>query len=133
MPEFTISTAKSEEVIDMTERVESIVRKSGVKEGLCLVYVPHTTACVLITEADGAVEQDVLNSLSSIVPKSSKYRHEHGAPGHGASHVKAALLGPSKAIPVSEGSLKLGTWQRIVFFELDGPRERRIIVELVGK
>ncbi len=133
MQEFHIPSTEKEQIMDITETVEAIVGKSGIKEGFCLVYVPHTTASIIVLEADGAVEKDILNSLSAIVPKNKQYNHDPSAPGHGASHVKSAFLGPSRLFPVSEGCLKLGTWQHIAICEFDGPRERHVIVELVGK
>ncbi len=134
MEEIRISTTERNEILDITPKVAEAVISSGIKEGICLVYAPHATAAILIMEADGAVENDVLRSLSAIVPNSAKYEHSHGPAGHGASHVKSAVLGPSKAIPVSEGRLQLGTWQSIVFCELEGPRsDRKVLVQVVGR
>ena len=114
--------------------MERVVSSSGVKEGLCLVYAPHTTASILIMEADGRVEKDVLNSLSHLVPNNISYSHSHGSEGHGASHVKSSLFGPSEVIPIAKGRLCLGTWQRITFCELDGPRsDRKAYVQVVGR
>jgi secondary thiamine-phosphate synthase enzyme len=134
MHEIRISTAKKNEIIDITDKVTEIVAKSGVKDGICLVYAPHATAAILLMEADGAVEKDVLNSLSHMVPNNRDYAHQHGEQGHGASHVKSALFSPSEAIPVRNSRLQLGTWQNIAFFELDGPRsDRRVLIQVVGR
>jgi secondary thiamine-phosphate synthase enzyme len=133
MHEIRLSTSRKSEIIDITDKVQEIVDKSNVKEGICLVYAPHATAAILLMEADGAVEQDILNSLSHMVPNNVNYRHQHGSLGHGASHVKSALLSPSEAIPVQNSKLKLGTWQNIAFCELDGPRsDRKVLVQVIG-
>ncbi|MFH1181578.1 MAG: secondary thiamine-phosphate synthase enzyme YjbQ [Candidatus Woesearchaeota archaeon] len=133
MFEFGVPSSRKNEVIDITERVEALVQSSGVKEGICLIYAPHATAAILIMEADGLVEKDTLNSLSNMVPNSSTYAHSPGSE-HGSAHVKSALFGCSKAVPVSKGALKLGIWQNICFCELDGPRsDRKVIVEVVGR
>jgi secondary thiamine-phosphate synthase enzyme len=132
MAEFGVSTSRKNEIIDITDRVSSIVHESGIKEGICLVYAPHATAAILVLETDGLVEKDVLDSLSNMVPNNSVYAHSPGS-GHGSAHVKSALFGCSKAVPVSKGVLNLGTWQSIALCELDGPRARKVIVEVVGR
>lgn len=151
MKELHIPPTENNGIVDITDGVASAVAASGVKEGICVVFAPHATAAILVLELDGMVEKDVLGSLSTIVPKNGKYAHNHGTPGHGASHVKAALLGPSKSIPVKGGRLQLGTWQSIAqvasatahsraggstcaFCELDGPRsDRKVLVQVVGR
>lgn len=135
MKEISLSTTKKDEIIDITAKVEEVVANSGVKECICLIFAPHATAAILLMEADGAVEKDILNSLSNIVPKDAKYAHRYGPdPDHGAAHVKSAILGPSKAVPVVKGRLQLGTWQSIAFCELDGPRsDRKVIAQVVGR
>ncbi|MBI2145546.1 YjbQ family protein [Candidatus Woesearchaeota archaeon] len=134
MKEISLSSTEKQQIIDITGKVEGIVAKLGVKNGICLVFIPHTTAAVLLLEADGMVEKDVLRSLSNIVPKTASYAHEHGSPGHGAAHVLGAILGHSRVIPVEDGKLKLGTWQRVAFCEFDGPRtDRKVRVQVVGK
>ncbi|MBN2454845.1 YjbQ family protein [Candidatus Woesearchaeota archaeon] len=133
MEEISISTGARREIIDITSEVEAIVAKSGVKEGICVVYAPHATAAILIMEADGLVEKDVLSSLSNLVPNDDRYEHSHGSEGHGASHVKSSLFSPSESIPVSKGKLRLGTWQSIAFCELDGPRsDRKALIQVIG-
>lgn len=134
MHEIKVSSTRNTEIIGITDEVAAAVAKSAVNEGICLVFVPHTTASVIIIEADGAVEQDILNSLSNIVPKNTKYVHQYGSePAHGAAHVKSAILGSSQAIPVKDGKLQLGTWQSICFCEFDGPRsDRKVYIEVVG-
>jgi secondary thiamine-phosphate synthase enzyme len=134
METIALSTSARNQVIDLTDKIEKIVADSGVKEGICLVYAPHATAAIMVLELDGAVENDVLRSLSSLVPNSGEYEHSHGPKGHGSSHVKSALLGSSRSVPVSGSKLQLGTWQSIAFCELDGPRDgRKVFVQVVGK
>lgn len=113
---------------DITSLVSREVEGSGLKEGLCLVFVPHTTAGVTINEgADPSVRQDILDFLTRLVPASGNYRHSEG---NSDSHIKATLVGSSVSIPIEKGRLALGTWQSIFFCEFDGPRSRRVIVSL---
>ncbi len=129
MPEFTIRTQARQEMRDITERVREAVGRSGVRSGLCLVYVPHATAAVAINEnADPAVCQDILDALGRMIPQGG-WRHDR-IDQNAAAHIKAAILGPSEAVPVRDGQLVLGTWQSVMLVELDGPRERRVIVEV---
>ncbi len=125
-----ISKAR-EQMIDITESVESLVRKAGVKDGICIIYVPHTTAALTVNEnADPAVPQDILAMLSRLVPRDDpKYRH---AEGNSDGHIKSSLLGFSHAIPISNSRLTLGTWQGIFFCEFDGPRKRSVLVQVVA-
>jgi len=126
--EIILRSTRNVEFIDITSRVQEAVSASGVKEGICLVYVPHTTAGVTINEnADPSVVADLIDKLSELVPQSSAYRHREGnAPGH----IKSTLVGCSVSIPVSGGKLMLGTWQGVFFCEFDGPRERRVIIRV---
>jgi secondary thiamine-phosphate synthase enzyme len=131
MPELTIRTRKTQEMIDITSQVGEVVRSSGVASGLCLVYVPHATAAIVINEnADPNVCQDILDALGRMVPEGA-WRHDR-VDNNAAAHIKATILGPSQAIPVREGGLRLGTWQSVMLVELDGPRDRTVIVEVRG-
>jgi secondary thiamine-phosphate synthase enzyme len=123
MKKLEVSTAAHEEMVDITARVEEEVSRAKVKSGLCLVYVPHTTAAVTINEnADPTVRQDILMTLRKAVPDSLPYAHTEGnSPGH----AKSTLVGASIMIPIEDGRLALGTWQGIFFCEFDGPRRRR--------
>src|ERR1043165_5051777 len=125
-----LQTRGRNEIVDITPIVAQIVRDSGVAEGLCVVYVPHTTAAVPINEhADHDVNQDLLKKLSDLVPEhESYYRHNQG---NSASHVKTSLVGPSVTIIIEGGSLVLGTWQGIQFCEFDGPRTRTFHVKIL--
>lgn len=118
------------EFIDITRDVEGALGESGVKEGVCYVYVPHTTAGVTINEgADPSVQKDILNSLSRLVPANAGYLH---AEGNSDAHIKSSLVGASACVPISGGKLALGTWQAIYFCEFDGPRHRRAVVKFIS-
>ena len=127
---FEVSTQGQTQFIDITQQVRTAVRDSGVKGGICLVFVPHTTAAVTINEnADPDVTDDILMEVNKIVPLRDRYRHSEG---NSAAHIKSSLFGASEMIPVRNGDLLLGTWQGVYFAEFDGPRRRRVEVEIVG-
>jgi secondary thiamine-phosphate synthase enzyme len=129
MAEFSVRTRKQQEMVDITGRVTDLVQQSGIREGICLVYVPHATAAVAINEnADPNVCEDILDALAGLIPE-GKWRHDR-IDNNAAAHIKATILGPSEAVPVHEGRLRLGTWQSLMLVELDGPRERTILVEV---
>lgn len=130
MNEFPVRTRGRDELVDITNEVQAVVTDSGVQEGMCFVYVPHTTAGVTINEgADPAVRRDIVMELDRIVPHEHGYSHMEG---NSAAHIKTALVGSSESIMVSGGSLVLGTWQAIYFCEFDGPRTRRVQVRVVA-
>ena len=126
-----IGTKNSVEVIDITGRVEQNLRENGTENGICLVYSLHTTTGLTINEADAAVKNDILNLLERIAPKGAGYQHDRGD-GNAHAHLQSTLLGNSVIIPVENGRLVLGTWQRILFFELDGPRRRSIFIRIIA-
>ncbi len=127
---MTVRSRQHDDVIDVTDRVAQAVTESGVKTGLCHVYVPHTTAGVFINEnADPDVMADVVATLAALVPWDDHYRH---AEGNAAAHIKSTLIGTSQTIPVRNGRLALGRWQGIYFAEFDGPRERHFQVTVLG-
>jgi len=129
MTELRIRTAAKREMVDLTARVVEIVARSGLAEGLCSVYVPHATAAVVINENDDPnVCTDVLDALDRLIP-AGIWRHDR-VDGNAASHIQATLLGPGETIPVKDGLLQLGTWQAVMLVELDGPRERRVLVSV---
>ncbi|MGD8260986.1 MAG: secondary thiamine-phosphate synthase enzyme YjbQ [Desulfobacterales bacterium] len=126
---FAVKTRERTELIDITSDINRIVQKSGVAQGLCMLYVPHTTSAVTINEsADPSVKSDILMILNQIVPWEADYRHMEG---NSAAHVKSTLVGPSEVIAVENGRLVLGTWQGIFFCEFDGPRNRKIHVRIM--
>ena len=119
-----------DELIDITKKVEHIVLKSSHKQGVCYVFVPHTTAGITINEnADPSVKSDILYGLGKIVPRDGDYRH---AEGNSAAHIKASLMGFSLTVFIEEGRLLLGTWQGIYFAEFDGPRTREVWVRIAS-
>jgi secondary thiamine-phosphate synthase enzyme len=126
-----ITTRARNEIIDITPLVAGIVRESGIHDGLCVVYVSHTTAAVTINEnADHDVKHDLLQKLAALVPhREAFYRHDEG---NSDAHIKTALVGPSVTVIVAAGQLVLGTWQGIQFCEFDGPRTRTVHVKVLG-
>ena len=121
---------KRVELIDITSQVQNIVKRSGVKEGVCYVYVPHTTAAVTINEnADPSVINDIQNYLNKLVPFDGPYSH---AEGNSDAHIKTSFMGCSKTIVVTNGDLLLGTWQGIFFCEFDGPRNRKVHIKVIA-
>ena len=127
----TVRTSQRCEMIDVTDRVQRIVRDAHVASGYAIVYVPHTTAAVTINEnADPDVRQDLLRKLEELIPKSERY-YQHGE-GNSDSHVKTSLVGNSTLVLIENGRLVLGRWQGIYFCEFDGPRERDLLVKLIS-
>jgi secondary thiamine-phosphate synthase enzyme len=117
-------------MIDITDRVAEMVTESGLREGSCHVFVPHTTAAVTINEnADPDVPHDMLAALERLIPFSDGYRHSEG---NSAAHIKASLFGPSQTVFIEEGRLLPGTWQSLFFCEFDGPRTRKVLVKLTA-
>ncbi len=128
--EFSVHSGKRQEVIDITESVKKIIAESKVKEGICLVYTPHTTASIIINENwDPHICDDFLEALSSLIPK-GKWRHD-AVDGNGDAHIKAALIGPSESLVIEKGNLVLGRWQSLMLADFDGPRERMVIVKII--
>jgi len=126
---LTVQTGSKTEMIDITEKVREAVRSSGVANGVCMVFVPHTTAAVTINEsADPSVRRDILMVLNQIVPWKGDYRHMEG---NSPAHVKTSLVGSSEWIAVEDGHLVLGTWQGVFFCEFDGPRSRKVHVRMI--
>ena len=129
MRTLEIRTRAGEEIVDLTSEVQGVVASSGVKDGLCLVFVPHTTAGVTINEnADPDVREDLLAALRHAVPDSLPFAHSEG---NSPAHVKASLIGSSVTVIVDDGKLRLGTWQGIQFCEFDGPRDRKLYVQVL--
>ena len=130
METFTIKSKSREAFIDVTSHVQEIVSASGIRSGFCILHVPHTTAAVTVNEgADPSVQSDILAFLADRVPHRGSYRHMEG---NSDAHIKSTLVGISQVLPVEDGKVVLGTWQSIFFCEFDGPRNRRLHVQLVG-
>ena len=130
METFSVQTQQHADLVDVTDRVQAIVRDAGVSSGAALVYVPHTTAGVTVNEnADPSVVHDVLADLDRLVPWRERY-YQHGE-GNSAGHTKSSLVGCDQLIPIENGRLVLGTWQGIYFCEFDGPRTRKVHVQIL--
>jgi secondary thiamine-phosphate synthase enzyme len=129
MERISLTTHSRAEFIDITSHVNRVLEKRGVKEGICHIYVPHTTAAVTINEnADPSVRKDIINELDRMVPWDGRYAHMEG---NAAAHIKATLVGSSVTVPISGGMLALGTWQGVYFCEFDGPRRREVFIQII--
>jgi len=127
-----IDTHKPVEVIDITSSIERALQQSKIEDGICLVYTLHTTTGLAINESDPDLVQDILRLLASLVPQGNGYLHDR-SDGNAHAHMRSMLLGNSVVIPVEQKKLILGTWQRVLFFELDGPRRRKILVRGISE
>jgi len=128
--QFSVATGDRTELINIDDQVRRIVDDSGVRTGICQVFIPHTTAGVTINEnADPDVIRDLLMEIDKVIPFDDGYRH---AEDNSAAHIKSSLVGCDQTIPIEEGRLVLGTWQSIFFCEFDGPRQRKVIVQIIG-
>ena len=126
---LSVKTRETTELVDITSNINRLVQESGVDQGLCLLYVPHTTAAVTINEsADPSVKSDMLMIINQIIPWEAKYRHLEG---NSAAHIKTTLVGSSELIAIENQQLVLGTWQGIFFCEFDGPRNRKLQVRIL--
>jgi secondary thiamine-phosphate synthase enzyme len=129
--DFTIVTPAGQGTVNITERVQGVVTQSGLSDGMCYIWVPHTTAGLFANEdADPDVVRDIMATLNRLVPVHGAYRHTEG---NSHAHIKAALVGNGLMLPVTEGRLNLGTWQGIFLAEFDGPRRRRVVVSVMGE
>ncbi len=124
---LSIKTSRRVEIIDITGLVERSLEKDG---GLAVIYSPHTTTAIVINEAESGLLEDILDFMERLVPYGKGYRHDR-IDSNADAHLKASILGNSVVVPVENGKLMLGTWQRILFIEFDGPRSRRVIVKVV--
>jgi secondary thiamine-phosphate synthase enzyme len=125
----SVKTTRRIDMIDITSTVQKEVSTTGVQDGICVVYVPHTTAGITINEgADPDVCEDIMAKLSELVPSHRGYRHTEG---NADSHIKASLMGSSVSILVENGRLLLGTWQKVFFCEFDGPRTRKVLIKVL--
>jgi len=130
MEVITVETKERNQMIDITSLVQAKVNESGIKDGICYVFVPHTTAAVTINEnTDPDVKRDILHTFSKLVPHKGDYLHIEG---NADAHLKASLFGSTATVIVDKGKLVLGTWQSLYFCEFDGPRKRKVMVKVVG-
>lgn len=129
MKELTIKTSSKIQMIDITRQIQDLVRQSKLQQGICIVFVPHTTAAVTINEnADPAVIHDIISELSKVIPQQDNYRHVEG---NSAAHIKTTIVGCSQTVIIEDGRLQLGTWQSIFLCEFDGPRNRKVWVKII--
>lgn len=127
--EISVNTSSRVQFKDITNEVEKIVSRSKIKDGVCIIFVSHTTAGITINEnADPSVRSDIINKLNEIIPANDGYEHSEG---NSDAHIKASLMGFSQTILVENGSLVLGTWQGIYFCEFDGPRNRKVLIKII--
>ncbi len=131
METFPVETRERTEVVDVTGLVEGAVRTSGVREGVAVVQTSHTTTAVAINEREGRLMQDLLDWAARMAPDGAGYHHD-GTDGNAHAHLRGIMLGASVSVPVTDGRLALGTWQSVLFVELDGPRSRRLHVQVLG-
>ncbi len=127
--QLRVKTNARTELVDITQGVQHLVAESGIRSGMCYIYVPHTTAAVTINEnSDPNVGRDLLKELNKVIPFDDNYGHNEG---NSAAHIKSSMIGVSRMVLVEEGRLALGTWQALFFCEFDGPRDRRVMVKVV--
>ena len=124
--EMNVKTSKNKQIIDITETLNQIIKKEGWVDGLCVLNVPYTTCALTTADLDPGTDLDMLDAFEEMIPK-LKYRHPHD-PSHVGEHIMSAIIGSSLTIPIQDGSLILGTWQRVVLVELSGPRERAVLI-----
>lgn len=125
-----ISTESPKQIVDLTDQIEAAIRQARVKNGLCSLFVAHTTAALTTGEIGEGTEENLLEVVEKMIPR-IRFRHAHD-PAHAWSHMASSILGPSLVIPISAGKLVLGTWQSVMLVELDGPRERQVHLTLLS-
>jgi secondary thiamine-phosphate synthase enzyme len=127
-----INTSLPIELVDITDNVKDEVRKIGISNGLCVVSTRHTTSSIIINENETGLYTDIIDLLGKLIPPSAGYQHDR-IDNNADAHLKAVMLGSSETIPIIEGRLELGTWQRIFFVELDGPRKRNVNITIISQ
>lgn len=131
LKKINVRTPQREILMDITREIEKIVSESNIHEGVCRLFVPHTTAGITINEnADPSVKNDIVNYLAKLIPQSAGFRHMEG---NSDAHIKSTLIGPSLEILIKNKRLVLGTWQGIMFAEFDGPRNRKLHIQIHGE
>lgn len=127
-----INTSLPVELVDITDNVKDEVRKTGIQNGLCVVSTRHTTSSIIINENESGLRTDIIDLLDKLIPPSAGYQHDR-IDNNADAHLKAVMLGSSETIPIIEGRLELGTWQRVFFVELDGPRKRNVNITIISQ
>lgn len=130
---INIRTSKKTISIDITSQVEAIVHHSEISEGLVLVFTGHTTAGIFLGNTDKFLPMDIDNFMEESVPNKPSYLHNQHGGGNASAHIKQLLVGSSVTLPLTDGKIELGEWQGIFFYELDGPRKRKILVKVIGE
>lgn len=126
MKTLTIATRKKDEIVDITDKVEAALHEMNIENGVCTIFVAHTTCALTTADLDPGTDRDLLDALRRLLPSMS-YRHPHD-PSHAPDHLLSSIIGASLSIPFTNGNLLLGTWQRVILVELDGPRQRTVHV-----
>lgn len=129
MIRIDVQTINKKQVVDITGKIKALVQKASLQNGFCILFVLHTTACISTADLDPGTDQDMIDALGVIIPK-LKFRHPHD-PDHAPDHILSSIIGPSLILPVENKSLVLGTWQRVVLVELNGPKKREIVVNFL--
>jgi secondary thiamine-phosphate synthase enzyme len=124
-----VKTHKAKAIVDITDIINKWLEEQKSKSGLCHIFLKHTTACLTTADLDPGTDLDMLDAFEKIIPKLN-FRHPHN-PAHTPDHILSSIIGPDVLLPVKEGELVLGTWQRVILVELDGPREREVVISLV--
>lgn len=127
--QISIRTEKRKQIIDITDEIAQLIHEYEVTEGVCTIFVRHTTASITTADLDPGTDLDMLDAFDRLIPQ-LRYRHPHN-PAHVPDHILSSIIGPSVVVPFDDGELLLGTWQRIVLVELDGARDRDIIVSFI--
>lgn len=131
--EFEISTSKRIQTIDITDKVEKVVEKSGLKNGICQIFVPHATAGIILEEAESGLLRDIEKAVDDIFPKGAGYEHDR-IDDNANSHLASGFIGQSRILPIKDGRIVRGTWQRPLLIEMDGPRSRRrVFITIIGE
>ncbi len=125
-----INTQKKDEIIDITDTIEEFLQLKNSMQGACLIFVKHTTCCITTADLDPGTDRDFLEFLRTITPD-IQFRHPHD-PSHAPDHILASIIGTSITIPIKNGKLDLGIWQRVILVELDGPRKRELTISLIN-
>lgn len=129
---FEIKTSERREVLDITNKIEDIVKKSEIKNGICTVFVPHATAAIILNENEPGLINDIVDKIEKDFPANAGYDHDR-IDDNADSHLASGFIGQSRTIPVNDGRLLRGTWQNIFILELDGPRNRKVVVTVIGE
>ncbi len=129
MENISVRTKSRFDFVEITSQIRRVIRESGIKDGICVVYVPHTTAGITINEgADPSVRKDIIKELDKVIPLDNNYSHLEG---NSAAHIKSSIIGCSEQLIIENGDLVLGTWQSLYFCEFDGPRNRKVYVKII--